>query len=58
LVCQTPLFFTITLAMPNFQPAMVFWMATTLCDGVDTPRIVVTPIKDSHEVLFSQPLVG
>jgi hypothetical protein len=33
-------------------------MATTLCDGVDTPRMVATPTEDSQEVLFYQPLVG
>jgi hypothetical protein len=33
-------------------------MATTLCDGVDTPRMVATPIKDSQEVLLSQPSFG
>jgi hypothetical protein len=33
-------------------------MATTLCDGMDTLGMVVTPIKDSHEVLSNQPLVG
>jgi len=29
LVCQTPLFFVMTLAMPNFRSAIVFRMATT-----------------------------
>jgi hypothetical protein len=53
LVCQTPLFFATTLAMFDFQSAAIFGMATTLCDGIDTPRMVVTPIEDSHEILFS-----
>jgi hypothetical protein len=33
-------------------------MATTLCDGVDTIRMVATPIEDSQEVLFSQPPIN
>jgi hypothetical protein len=42
LVCQTPLFFATTLVMPDF------WMVTTLCDGLDTPRMVATPVEDSQ----------
>jgi hypothetical protein len=44
--------------MLDFQLATIFWMATTLCHGVDTLRMVVTPIEDSHEVLFNQPLIN
>jgi hypothetical protein len=33
-------------------------MAKTLCDGVDAPRMVVTLVKDSQKVLFSQPQVN
>jgi hypothetical protein len=47
-----------TLAMPNFQLVVVFWMVAMLCDGVDTPRMVGTLVKDSQEFLFSQPLVN
>jgi hypothetical protein len=47
LVCQTPLFFATTLVMPDFQLVTILQIATTLCDGVDTPRMVATPIKDS-----------
>jgi hypothetical protein len=32
-------------------------MEATLCDGVDTPGMVVIFVEDSQEVLFSQPLV-
>ncbi len=42
LVCQTPLFSATTLVMPDF------WMVTTLCDGLDTPRMVATPVEDSQ----------
>jgi hypothetical protein len=47
LVCQTLLFYVITLAMPDFQPVTIFQMVATLCDGMDTPRMVVTLVKDS-----------
>ncbi len=47
LVCQTPLSFAMILAMPDFLPAIIFRMATTLCDGVDTLRMVVAVIEDS-----------
>jgi hypothetical protein len=30
-------------------------MATTLCDGMDTPKMVATLVEDSFEVLFNQP---
>ncbi len=58
LVCQTPLVFTMTLAMFDYQSITIFLMAATLCDGEDTPGMVTTPIKDSQEDLFHQPLVG
>jgi hypothetical protein len=58
LVCQTPSFFAMILAMLDFQPTVVFQMAATLCDGVDTLRMVTTLVKDSQVVLFSQPQVN
>jgi len=58
LVCQTPLFFATTLAMPDYRSITIFLIVATLCDGEDTPWMVTTPIKDSHEVLIYQPLVG
>jgi len=33
-------------------------MVATLCDGMDTLGMVATPIKDSQEVLFNQPLIN
>jgi len=57
LVCQTPLFFATTLVMFDFQPTVVFQMAATLCDGVDTLRMVATLVEDS-QVVFSQPQVN
>ncbi len=57
LVCQTPLFSITTLAMIDFQPAIVFQMATTLCDGVDILGMVATLVEDSHEALCNQPQV-
>jgi hypothetical protein len=47
-----------TLAMFDYQSITIFLMAATLCDGEDTPGMVTTPIEDSKEVLFYQPLVG
>ncbi len=35
-----------------------FRLAATLCDGVDTPGMVATLVKDSHKVLFSQPPIS
>jgi hypothetical protein len=58
LVYQTPLFSATTLALLDFQSTTIFQMVATSCDGVDTLGMVVTPIKDSHEVLFNQPPVG
>jgi hypothetical protein len=47
LVCQTPLFPTMTLAMIDFWPVVVFRMVATLCDGVDTLGMVATLVEDS-----------
>jgi hypothetical protein len=58
LVCQTPLFFTTTLVMLDYRSITIFLMVATLCDGEDTPGMVTTPIEDSQEDLFYQPLVG
>jgi hypothetical protein len=44
--------------MFDFQLVTIFWMVTTLCDGVDTPKIVGTNVEDSQEALFNQPLIG
>ncbi len=40
------IFFATILALPDFRLAAVFQMATTLCDGMDTPMMVVV-VKDS-----------
>jgi hypothetical protein len=47
-----------TLVMLDFQLAIVFHMATILCDYMHIPRMVATLVEDFQEVLLSQPLVG
>jgi hypothetical protein len=43
--------------MFDFRLTTIFRMATTLCDRMDTLRMVATLVKDFQEVLFNQPLV-
>jgi hypothetical protein len=44
--------------MLDYRLGAIFFMVATLCDDMDTPGMVATPIEDSWEVLFYQPLVG
>jgi hypothetical protein len=40
-MCQTPLFFVLTLAISSIQPLVVFYLATTLCENGGTPKVMV-----------------
>ncbi len=39
---QIPLFFTITLIIPNIQPTSMFHLVSTLCEDRGTPMMVIT----------------